>query len=106
MKRKLLLSLFAILACVILVGCKKIEVSKNNSTLNDVYNKVGEYFGNEDIDRSNLGAYYIDNEKKLVIVVLVDNSEIKQEDFKKNVKVDSKYLKFVQGGPYSTFSND
>jgi uncharacterized lipoprotein NlpE involved in copper resistance len=104
MKKKLLVCLLAVVMCFVLVGCKKSEGIKGDTELNDVYNKVGEYFGDENVDHSNLGAYYLDVEQNVVIIVLVDNSKEKQESFKELVKVDSKYLKFVQGGPYSTSS--
>lgn len=106
MIKKLLFGLLIAITSFILIGCGQKEMNSDNSTFDDVYNKIGEYFGNENVDRSNLGAYYIDSENGLIVIVLVDNSVEKQEDFKKNAKVDSKYLKFVQGGPYSTHRND
>lgn len=105
MKKKLLISLFIAIVCFTLVGCGKTENTENDTKLNDVYNKVGSYFGNENAD--NLGAYYLDTEKNVVVVVLVDNSKEKQESFKKLAKIDdySEYLKFVQGGPNYPLNN-
>lgn len=106
MKRKIMVISLALIMCFTLAGCGSNGKAKDESKLNDTYNKVSEYFGDEKADRSNLGAYYLDTEKNVVIVVLVDNSKDKQDDFKKLVKVDSKYLEFVQGGPYSSSSKN
>ena len=45
------------------------------------YEKISEYFGNENVDRSNLGYTYLDNENNIVIVGLIDNSIEKQDEF-------------------------
>lgn len=103
MKKKILVIM---LCCVMLglVGCNKEKI--NVDVLNDTYNKIAEYFGSEEVDRSNLGAYYLDEEKHVVIVNLIDNSKEKQENFLKNVNVSSKYIQFEQGGPYTTSGID
>jgi hypothetical protein len=102
MKKNLLIGIIAIIICFGLVGCGNNK--KDDSELKDTYNKIGEYFGNESVDRSNFGAYYLDEDKNMVVVVLADNSKEQQEKFKKNVNINSKYIIFVQGGPYTTFS--
>ena len=86
--------------CFNLAGCGKNENA--DEKLNDVYNKIGEHFGDEKANRSNLGAYYLDTEENLIIVALIDNSKENQESFKEFIKVDSKYIKFIQGGPYTS----
>ncbi len=102
MKKNIFIGMIAIIICFTLVGCGS---NKGNDTeLKESYNKIGEYFGNESLDRSNLGAYYLDEEKNKIVVVLVNNSKEQQEKFKEITKVDSKYIVFVQGGPYTTFS--
>lgn len=98
MNKKIFAKLLIIFLCLTLIGCEKNEVTKDNEKLNGIYNKIGEYFGNDNTDRSNLSTYYIDTEKNIVVVVLADNSNEKQEEFKKNIKVDFEYLKFVKGG--------
>ncbi len=102
MKKNILIGIITIIVCFTLVGCGNNK--GNDVELKESYNKIGEYFGNESLDRSNLGAYYIDEEKNKIVVVLVNNSKEQQEKFKEIAKVDSKYIIFVQGGPYTTFS--
>ena len=80
-------------------ACSKEEV--NASELQYTYNQVVEYFGNKDVDRDNLGSCYLDNDKKVVIVELINNSKEEQEKFIKQANVNSKYIKFEQGGPYT-----
>ncbi len=92
-----------IIICFLVAGCSNHKT--DDQKLKDTFNRIGEYFGNESTDRSNLGAYYIDEEKGKVVVVLVDNSVEQQDKFKKIANVDLKYVLFVQGGPYTTFSN-
>ena len=106
MKKKLFLVLITMAMCFNLVGCGTNDNSKNDKELKEAYNKISEYFGNEKTDRSNLGAYYIDEESNVVVVVLVENNKKNQEKFKELSKVDLKYIKFVQGGPYTTSSNN
>ncbi len=86
------------------VGCG--SETKKVDHLRETYNKVNEYFGNEKADRSNLGDYSLDEENNVVIVILVDNSKEKQEDFIKKIGVDSQYILFEQGGPYTTSGID
>ena len=101
-------AIFSILICGFMIlgltGCG--NETKKVDNLKETYNKVSEYFGNEKADRSNLGAYSLDEENNIIIVTLVDNSKEKQEDFMKKVDVDSKYIKFEQGGPYTTSEID
>jgi hypothetical protein len=104
MKKKFFFYLLAMAICVTLVGCGKTEDTNDDLTLNDIYYKVGVYFADNSMDRSNLGANSLDTKNNVVIVELIDNSTEKQESFLKNAKIDSKYskyIKFQQGGPYS-----
>lgn len=82
------------------------DIKSNTDNLKDTYNKVSDYFGDEKVDRSNLGAYSLDEENNVVVVSLIDNSEEKQEEFIKQTGANSKYIKFEQGGPYTTSSFD
>lgn len=50
---------------------------------------------------TNFAACVIDSKNKVVIVELIDNSLEQQEWFRKNI-MDSIYIKFTQGGPYTT----
>lgn len=79
-----------------LIGCnKEKEVSLNE--LNDINDKIIAYFQQKSVDKyKNFSYNYVDENNKVVIVGLVDNSKEQQEWFKKNV-VNSKYIKFEQG---------
>lgn len=83
-----------------ITGCRKEKETKTDN-IKDTYNKVENYFGNELVDRSNLGAYSFDEENNIIIVTLIDNSKEQQEIFIKQAEVNSKYIKFEQGGPFT-----
>lgn len=92
-------TILTILLCGVLVlgltSCKTKEVSFDE--LNDVNNKIIEYFQTNSADEyENYSYNYVDEANKVVIVALVDNSKEQQEWFKNNV-VNSKYIKFEQG---------
>lgn len=100
-------TILTILLCGVLVfeltGCgKEKEVSVDE--LNGVNNKIIEYFQTNGVDEyENYSYNYVDEENKVVIVGLVDNSKEQQEWFKNNV-VNSKYIKFEQGEHATTES--
>lgn len=77
-------------------GCiKEKRVSIND--LNNINDKIIEYFKINGVEKYNNYSYnYVDEEKRFVIVGLVDNSEKEQEWFKENI-VNSEYIKFEQG---------
>lgn len=50
---------------------------------------------------NNFASCGVDEQRKVVVVELVDNSKEQQEWFKNNI-LDSKYIEFKQGGPYTT----
>lgn len=79
-----------------LTGCEiKRDVSIDE--LNDVNNKIINYFQENGVEVYNNYSYnYVDEENKVVVVGLVDNSEKEQEWFKKNI-VNSGYIVFEQG---------
>lgn len=104
MKKLIILTLCFILTFVTF-GCGNKSVQKPTN-LQDTYNAVGNYFGDSSVDRSNLGAFYLDEENNIIVVILVDNSASKQEEFLEKANIDSKYIKFEQGGPYNTNSLD
>ena len=74
--------------------------------LKDTYKKITDYFGSTTTDHSNLGSCSLDEKNNVVIVTLIDNSEEKQLEFIRNTRVNQKYVKFEQGGPYTTSSFD
>lgn len=98
-----------ILLCVVLVlsltGCRN-NKELQDDTLEGTYNKVEAYFGNEKVEHSNLASYSLDESNKVVVVTLVDNSKSKQDEFVKSANISSKYIKFEQGGPYTTSNFD
>jgi len=68
-------------------------------TLENLNTIIQEYFGNENVDRTNLGYNYIDEEKNVVVVGLIDNSKEKQDEFIYNVFSNccgSMYIKYVK----------
>lgn len=68
-------------------------------TLENVNTIIQEYFGNEKVDRTNLGYNYIDEEKRAVVVGLIDNSKEKQDEFIHNVFSNccgSMYIEYVK----------
>lgn len=67
---------------------------------------MSKYFTAENVNRDNLGAFYLDEENKVVIVELINNNKEEQEKFIEQVNVNSKYIKFEQGGPYVTSEID
>ena len=68
-------------------------------TLENLNTIIQEYFGKEDVDRTNLGYNYIDEEKNVVVVGLIDNSQEKQDEFIYNVFSNccgSMYIEYVK----------
>ena len=93
MKKVLIIIMFI---CMIgtITGCDSDEVSLKE--LNDINDKITEFYINNNDKAGNLGSHYVDEENKVVVVELIDNSSEEQEKFRKEV-VDSEYIKFVQG---------
>lgn len=93
-------TILTILVCGVMVlgltGCiKEKEVSIDE--LNSINDKIIYYFQTNGAEKYDNYSYnYVDEENKIVIVGLVDNSIEQQEWFKKNI-VNSKYIKFEQG---------
>ena len=64
--------------------------------LNDVNNKIINYFSSDIVDYKNLAFNYVDEKNKVVVVGLLQNTEEQQKEFKNKV-VDSNLIEFVQG---------
>lgn len=103
--KKLIILTLCFIQTLVTFGCGNKSVQKPTN-LQDTYNAVGNYFGDSSVDRSNLGAFYLDEENNIIVVILVDNSASKQEEFLEKANIDSKYIKFEQGGSYNTNSLD
>lgn len=84
-----------------LTGCEtKTDVSIEK--LNDINNKIIDYFQQKGTEMYNNYSYnYVDEKNKVVIVGLVDNSLEEQKWFKENI-VNSKYIKFEQGEVFTS----
>lgn len=89
--KKLWIFLIAILLLII-PGCKKRVASIEE--LERVNNKIIDYM--KDSTYPNYTFNYVDEEKRVVVVGLLDNSKSKQKEFRKKV-VDSNLIEFVKG---------
>lgn len=89
--KKLWIFLIAILLLII-PGCKKRGASIEE--LERVNNKIIDYM--KDSSYPNYTFNYVDEEKRVVVVGLLDNSKSKQKEFRKKV-VDSNLIEFVKG---------
>lgn len=86
--------LFVILISIIVItGCEKKEITIDE--LNIINEKIINYFQSNNM-YENYSYNYVDEEKKVVVVGLVNNTNEEQEWFIKNI-VNSKYIKFEQG---------
>lgn len=93
--------LLTILICgFMLLGftsCGNNEKKVTKEELQNVNNKIIEYFSNNEVkDYENYIFNYIDEEQNVVVVGLLNNSKEEQEKFKKNI-VDSNSIRFVKG---------
>jgi len=81
---------------------KEIDIS-----LDDINNKIIEYFKNENNDNTNLSYNYVDLDKNKVIVGLVDNASLLQDEFITNVfsNYGSKYVSYVKDNSLIEFRN-
>lgn len=111
MKKKVIVGLLITVMCFILVGCRNNEINggtlKNKKTeLDKINNKIIEYFSTDNVPlKDNIGFNYVDMTNNIVIVGLKDNGKEQQEKFKELV-VDSKYIKFVQGENFVEYKTD
>lgn len=103
MKNKLLIIMLCLSLVLITSGCGN---TTRPTTLEDTYKVVGNYFGNEKVDRSNLSFYYLDEKNNVIVVELIDNSKENQGAFLSKANVDSKYVKFEQGKKNYTYELD
>ena len=85
--------------CILLIGltgCKSNKQTVSSDELNKINNQIIEYFNKNDANYDNFSFNYVDNENKVVVVGLLENSKNEQEEFKKRV-VNSNLIKFVEG---------
>ena len=103
MKNKLLIIMLCLSLVLITSECGN---TTKPTTLEDTYKVVGNYFGSDKIDRSNLSLYYLDEKNNVIVVELINNSKEKQDAFLSKANVDSKYVKFEQGKKNYTYELD
>lgn len=92
--KKILTIVSCVIMLVVTTGCNNEEV--NVKELNKINDKITEFYINNNDKAGNLGSHYVDEENKVVVVELIDNSKEEQEKFRKEI-IDSEYIKFVQG---------
>lgn len=100
--KKLLIVLFFSILLLGITGCEKTEVLSKEELINlqeEITDKVTEK------EYHNFASCYVDEEENIIVVELVDNSNEAQGWFKENI-IDSKYVTFKQGGPYTTTNLD
>lgn len=94
--KKVIFSLLGVFLILVLVGCN-INSDVSLEELNSINDKIIDYFQkNGAMSYNNYSYNYVDEENKMVVVGLADNSEKEREWFIRNV-VNSKYLRFEQG---------
>lgn len=99
MKKNILTIVSCFLMLLVATACQN-QTQDKPTNLEDTYKAISYYFSNSKVDKSNLGSFYIDDEKNIIIVELVENTVKNQETFLKLINVDKKYIEFKQGGPY------
>lgn len=97
--KKILTIVLCVVMLVVITGCNNEEVGVKE--LNKINDKITEFYINNNEKAGNLGSHYVDEENKVVVVELINNTKEEQEKFRKEI-IDSEYIKFVQGGPYNT----
>lgn len=101
MKKNILTIVLCISLILMTNGCNSQTKNKPNN-YKDTSSVVYNYFQNAKKDE-NIAAISYDDEKQVVVVTLVDNSQENQEKFLRGANVDKKYIEFEQGGAYNTF---
>lgn len=96
--KKILTIVLCVFMLAVTTGCNNEEVGVKE--LNKINDKITEFYINNNDKAGNLGSHYVDEENKVVVVELINNTKEEQEKFRKEI-IDSEYIKFVQGGPYN-----
>lgn len=92
--KKILTIVLCLVMLVVTTGCNNEKVSIKE--LNKINDKITEFYINNNDKAGNLGSHYVDEENKVVVVELINNTKEEQEKFRKEI-IDSEYIKFVQG---------
>ena len=99
MKKNILTIILCFLLLVITSACEH-KTQDKPTNLEDTYKAINAYFSTSRADKSNLSAFYVDSEKHVIIVELVENTTPNQKNFLKLTNVDEKYIEFRKDGPY------
>ena len=99
MKKNILTIILCFLLLVITSACEH-KTQDKPTNLEGTYKAINAYFSTSHADKSNLSAFYVDSEKHVIIVELVENTTPNQKNFLKLTNVDEKYIEFRKGGPY------
>ena len=101
--KKINKSLIILVVLLLIVGCNKKE---NKATMEELKALRGEIQDKlKQLDYYNgISSFGIDTKEMVIVVEFVENDEEHQKWFKDNIN-DSEYIKFRQGGPYTTSSN-
>lgn len=92
--KKVLTIVLCLVMLVVTTGCNNEKVSIKE--LNKINDKITEFYINNNDKAGNLGSHYVDEENKVVVVELINNTKEEQEKFRKEI-IDSEYIKFIQG---------
>ena len=92
--KKILTIVLCLVMLVVTTGCNNEKVSIKE--LNKINDKITEFYINNNDKAGNLGSHYVDEENKVVVVELINNTKEEQEKFRKEI-IDSEYIKFIQG---------
>ncbi len=92
--KKVLTIVLCVVMLVVTTGCNNEKVSIKE--LNKINDKITEFYINNNDKAGNLGSHYVDEENKVVVVELINNTKEEQEKFRKEI-IDSEYIKFIQG---------
>ncbi|MDE6284667.1 MAG: hypothetical protein K2M17_02880, partial [Bacilli bacterium] len=97
MKKKIINILICGVMVLGITGCKNSKQEVPKADLENVNNKIIEYFQTNGVKGyENYTFNYIDEENNVVVVGLLDNSKEEQEAFKKTI-IDSNLIRFVKG---------
>ena len=99
MKKNILTIILCFLLLVITSACEH-KTQDKPTNLEDTYKAINAYFSTSHADKSNLSAFYVDSEKHVIIVELVENTTPNKKKFLKLTNVDEKYIEFRKDGPY------
>ena len=64
--KKICILVLCLVLTLVTFGCGNKSVQKPTN-LQDTYSAVGNYFGDSSVDRSNLGAFYLDEENNIIV---------------------------------------